>query len=154
MVVRVLLVRCCSVETWVFPYANKDTYSKKRAIEESVIFVVSPTWDSFQNAIKEQYYHVGSYEEHYIKWTTYARKWTRQYQISPIFSIPCTPNWVSKTLSDIRYSNTTIFWIDTFKQKWIFCTSHHWVRIIDMLSRSSINLRRIGESLDLQTPPS
>jgi hypothetical protein len=29
------------------------TYSKKRAIEKSPIFVVSPTWDSFRDAIKE-----------------------------------------------------------------------------------------------------
>jgi hypothetical protein len=40
-----------------------DTYSEKRAIKESAIFVVFPTWDSFWNAIKEQYYHVGSYED-------------------------------------------------------------------------------------------
>jgi hypothetical protein len=30
-----------------------DTYSYQRAIEESEIFVVSPTWDSFREAIKE-----------------------------------------------------------------------------------------------------
>jgi hypothetical protein len=30
-----------------------DTYFEKRAIEESEIFVVSPTWDSFQDVIKE-----------------------------------------------------------------------------------------------------
>jgi hypothetical protein len=36
-----------------------DTYSEKRAIEESAIFAVAPTWDSFRDAIKEQYYHVG-----------------------------------------------------------------------------------------------
>jgi hypothetical protein len=47
-----------------------DTYSEKRAIEESAIFVVSPTWDSFWDAIKEQYYHVGSYEDQYTRWTT------------------------------------------------------------------------------------
>jgi hypothetical protein len=40
-----------------------NTYSEQRAIEESAIFLVSPTWDSFQDAIKEQYYPVGSYED-------------------------------------------------------------------------------------------
>jgi hypothetical protein len=40
-----------------------DTYSKQRAIEELEIFVVSPTWDSFWDAIKEQYYHVRTYED-------------------------------------------------------------------------------------------
>jgi hypothetical protein len=47
-----------------------DTYSEKRVVEESAIFVVSPTWDSFQDAIKEQYYPVGSYEDQYTRWTT------------------------------------------------------------------------------------
>jgi hypothetical protein len=30
------------------------------------MFVVAPTWDS----IKEKYYHVGSYEDQYTRWTT------------------------------------------------------------------------------------
>jgi hypothetical protein len=29
-----------------------DTYSEQRAIEEYEIFVVSPTWDSFRDAIE------------------------------------------------------------------------------------------------------
>jgi len=69
-----------------------------------------------------------------------------------MFFIPYAPNWVSKTLSNIWCSNTTVFCIDTFKQKWIFWTSPHWVRLIDTLSRLSINLSRRGESSDLQTP--
>ena len=47
-----------------------DTYSEQRAIEESAIFVVSPIWDSFRDAIKEQYYPIGSYEDQCTKWTT------------------------------------------------------------------------------------
>jgi len=39
-------------------------------VEEFAIFVVAPTWDSFQNAIKEKYYPVGSYEDWYTRWTT------------------------------------------------------------------------------------
>jgi hypothetical protein len=31
-----------------------DTYSEQRVIEESAIFVVAPTWDSFCNSIKEK----------------------------------------------------------------------------------------------------
>ena len=33
------------------------------------LFSAAPTWNSFQTAIKEQYYPVGSYEDQYIKWT-------------------------------------------------------------------------------------
>jgi hypothetical protein len=47
-----------------------DTYSEQRDIEEYEIFVVSPTWDSFRDGIKEQYYPVGSYEDQYTRWTT------------------------------------------------------------------------------------
>jgi hypothetical protein len=28
------------------------------------------TWESFRDVIKEQYYHVGSYDDMYTKWTT------------------------------------------------------------------------------------
>jgi hypothetical protein len=84
-----------------------DTYSEQRAIEESAIFVVSPTWDSFQDAIKEQYYPVGSYEDQYTRWTTMRQE---KDQIVPDF----------------------------------------WVRLIDTLLGSSRNLRRRGESSDLQ----
>jgi hypothetical protein len=102
-----------------------DTYSEQRAIEEYAIFVVTPTWDSFRDSIKEQYYPVGSYEDQYTRWTMLRQERDQTVQISPIFSIPCAPNWVSKTLNDIWCSNTTTFCIDTFKQKWIFWTSHH-----------------------------
>ena len=56
----------------VIPHVKdrRDTYSRKRAIEESAIFVVSPTWYSFRDAIKEKYYPVGCYEEQYTRWTT------------------------------------------------------------------------------------
>ena len=33
------------------------------------MFSVVPTWNSFRDAIKEQYYPVGSYEDKYIQWT-------------------------------------------------------------------------------------
>jgi hypothetical protein len=47
-----------------------DTYSEQRVVKEYIIFLVAPTWDSFQDAIKEQYYPVGSYEDQYTRWTT------------------------------------------------------------------------------------
>jgi hypothetical protein len=39
-------------------------------VEEFAIFLVAPTWDSFRDAIKEQYYLFGSYKDQYIRWTT------------------------------------------------------------------------------------
>jgi hypothetical protein len=47
-----------------------DFYSEQRVMEEYEIFLVAPTWDSFRDAIKEQYYPVGSYEDQYTRWTT------------------------------------------------------------------------------------
>jgi hypothetical protein len=51
-----------------------DTYSEQRVVEESRMFVVAPTWDSFWDAIKEQYYPVGSYKDQYTRWTTLHRE--------------------------------------------------------------------------------
>jgi hypothetical protein len=47
-----------------------DTYFEQRAIEESAIFVVAPTCDSFRDSIKEQYYPIGSYEDQCTRCTT------------------------------------------------------------------------------------
>jgi hypothetical protein len=47
-----------------------DTYCEKKAMEESTMFAVIPTWGSFRDVIKEQYYPVGSYDDQYTKWTT------------------------------------------------------------------------------------
>jgi hypothetical protein len=91
---------------------------------------------------------------HTLDGPPYVKKGTRQYKTSPIISIPYTPNWVSNTLRIIWCSNTTVVFIYTLKNKWSSWTSSHWARLIDTLSRSSKNLSRNDESLDLQTPHS
>jgi hypothetical protein len=47
-----------------------ETYCEKSSAEESGIYEVEPTWDIFVDAIKEQYYPVGNYEDQYMRWTT------------------------------------------------------------------------------------
>jgi hypothetical protein len=47
-----------------------ETYWEKSSIEESGIYGVEPTWDFFVDAVKEQYYPVGNYEDQYMRWTT------------------------------------------------------------------------------------
>jgi hypothetical protein len=47
-----------------------ETYWEQRSEGEPSLFLVASTWNSFRDAIKEQYYPVGSYEEKYIQWTT------------------------------------------------------------------------------------
>jgi hypothetical protein len=46
-----------------------ETYWEKISIEESGIYGADPTWDFFVDAIKEQYYPVGNYEDQYMRWT-------------------------------------------------------------------------------------
>jgi hypothetical protein len=131
-----------------------DTYSEKRAIEESTIFVVSPTWDSFRDAIKEQYYHVGSYEDQYTRWTTLRQERDQTVpDFTNIFHTLHTKLGIkdSERTSGAQIPHCLHRYIQT---KWSFWTSPHWVRLIDTLSRSSRNLSRKGESLDLQTPHS
>ena len=47
-----------------------ETYCERKDEEEPSMFSVVPTWNSFWDAIKGQYYLVGSYEDKYIQWTT------------------------------------------------------------------------------------
>jgi len=46
-----------------------ETYCEQKDEGTGSLFLATPTWDSFQNDIKEQYYTVKSYEDKYIKWT-------------------------------------------------------------------------------------
>jgi len=47
-----------------------ETYCEQKYESAPSLFSVAPAWNSFWDAIKEQYYPIGSYEEKYIKWTT------------------------------------------------------------------------------------
>jgi hypothetical protein len=47
-----------------------ETYWEQSSTEESGIYGAEPTWDFFVDAVKEQYYPVGNYEEQYMRWTT------------------------------------------------------------------------------------
>ena len=46
-----------------------ETYYEQKDESEPSLFSAAPTWNSLRDAIKEQYYPVGSYEDKYIKWT-------------------------------------------------------------------------------------
>eukprot|EP00253_Pinus_taeda_P035110 PITA_35110 len=46
-----------------------ETYCKQKDGSTDSLFSVAPTWNSFRDAIKEQYHPVESYEDQYIKWT-------------------------------------------------------------------------------------
>jgi hypothetical protein len=47
-----------------------ETFCEQKETEEPSLFIVMTTWESFRDAIKEQYYPVRSYDDLYTKWTT------------------------------------------------------------------------------------
>jgi hypothetical protein len=47
-----------------------ETFCEQNETEEPSLFSVTATSESFRDAIKEQYYPVGSYADLYTKWTT------------------------------------------------------------------------------------
>ena len=46
-----------------------ETFCEQKEIEETSLFSVTTTWESFRDVVKEQYYHVVSYDDLYIEWT-------------------------------------------------------------------------------------
>jgi len=46
-----------------------ETYSEKSSTKESGIYGAKHTWDFFVDEVKEQFYHVGNYEDQYMRWT-------------------------------------------------------------------------------------
>jgi hypothetical protein len=51
-----------------------ETFCEQKEIEEPSLFIVALTWESFRDAIKEQYYPVRSYDDLYTKWTTLQKE--------------------------------------------------------------------------------
>ena len=51
--------------------------------EDSGIYGAEPTWDCFVDAVNEQYYLVGNYEDQYMRWTTL---WQERGQAVPEFT--------------------------------------------------------------------
>jgi hypothetical protein len=47
-----------------------ENFCEQKETEETSLFIVTTTWESFSDVIKEKYYHVGSYDDLYTKWTT------------------------------------------------------------------------------------
>jgi hypothetical protein len=47
-----------------------ETFCEQKETEEPSLFTIMTTWESFRDSIKEQYYHIKSYDDLYAKWTT------------------------------------------------------------------------------------
>jgi hypothetical protein len=116
--------------------------------------MVMTTWESFRDAIKEQYYHVESYDDLYTKWTTL---WQERDQAVPKFTNifhTLRPSWVSKIQRDIWCSSIAVLFIDTSRLKWNFCTSFPWGRPTDISSKLIKSSNKKHDNLGLGTPHS
>lgn len=53
------------------------------------MFGAKLTWEYFVNALKEQYYPIGNYDDRYIGWTTLCQGSSKQHLSTLTTSIPC-----------------------------------------------------------------
>jgi hypothetical protein len=60
-----------------------ENLCEKKETEEPSLFTVTTTRESFRDAMKEQYYPVGIYDNLYTKWTTL---WQERDQAMPEFT--------------------------------------------------------------------
>jgi hypothetical protein len=68
-----------------------ETFYEQKKTEETSLFSVTTTWESFRDAIKEQYYPVGSYDNLHTKWTTLRQERDEAVlDFSNIFHTLCT----------------------------------------------------------------
>jgi hypothetical protein len=68
-----------------------ETYSEQEGEGEPSLFSAAPTWNSFRDTIKEQYYPVGSYEDKYIQWTTLRQQRDQDvHEMMNLFHTLCT----------------------------------------------------------------
>jgi hypothetical protein len=56
-----------------------ENFYEKKEIEEPSLFTVTTTWESFRDALKEQYYPLGSYDDLYTKIEQNIKQKTRQF---------------------------------------------------------------------------
>ena len=68
-----------------------ETFCEQKETEEPSLFTVKATYESFRDAIKEQYYPVRSYDDFYTKWTTLRQERDEEVpDFTNIFHTLCT----------------------------------------------------------------
>jgi hypothetical protein len=51
-----------------------EGYWERYTVDESTLFGREPTWAAFVDALKEEFYPVGNYDDQYMRWTTLRQK--------------------------------------------------------------------------------
>jgi hypothetical protein len=68
-----------------------ENFCEKKETEEPSLFTVIATWEYFRDAIKKQYYPIGSYDNLYTKWTTLQQERDQAVpKFTNIFHTLCT----------------------------------------------------------------
>jgi hypothetical protein len=49
-------------------------YWERYTVDESTLFGREPTWEAFVDALNEEFYPVGNYDDQYMRWTTLRQK--------------------------------------------------------------------------------
>jgi hypothetical protein len=124
-----------------------ETFCEQKETEETSLFSVTTTWESFRDAIKEQYYPVGSYDDLCTKWTTL---WQERDQAVPDFTNIFHTLHTKLGIKDSE--RHPVLCIDTSRPKWNFWSSHPWARPTDMPSKSSRSSNKRRGNLGLETP--
>jgi len=136
----------------VVPYVQHwmEIYFEQKSIEESRIFGAKATWNYFLDAIKEQYYLVGNYNDKYMRWTTICEE-----RDQTILEFTDTFHILHTMLSIIDFEQHMVLKyygvLSRTSKNWRFWTSRRWEVLIDMFSKSRKKLSRgIRGSLDLR----
>ena len=66
-----------------------ETYWEQNSPDESGMFETNPTWASFIDVIKEQYYPVGNYDYQYTRWSILRQQRDQMVSETPTTFIPC-----------------------------------------------------------------
>jgi hypothetical protein len=130
-----------------------ETFCEQKEIEETSLFSVTTTWESFRDAIKEQYYPVGSYDDLYTKWTTLRQERDQAVpDFTNIFHTLCTKLGIkdSERHLVLKYHGALHRYIQTEME--FLWTSHPWARPTDMPSKSSRSSNKRCGNLGLGTP--
>jgi hypothetical protein len=54
--------------------ASWEGYWERYTVDESTLFGREPTWATFVDALKEEFYPIGNYDDQYMRWTTLHQK--------------------------------------------------------------------------------
>jgi hypothetical protein len=93
-----------------------EGYGERYTIDESTLFGREPTWAAFVDALKEEFYPIGNYDDQYMRWTTLWKKRDQMVQeYTNIFHTLCLKLRIKDSEQNLvlRYRNGIHRYIQT-----------------------------------------